>query len=120
MADEEFDNDSVHAEEDGYFRQPTSQPGQYPTSPIGRNSPWSTPGSNDWRAQLGGNVPHNIAPGNGVDDVALALSALELQQQQYGGNNYQQGMLLHLCYSPQRTCNVDQSNQMKEVPASCS
>ncbi|KAI0094072.1 YT521-B-like domain-containing protein [Irpex rosettiformis] len=89
LADEEFETDSVRAEEDGYFRPHPTQQGQYPTSPIRRSSPWSTPDPQDWRAQRGGNVPANIAPGSGVDDVALALSSLELKQQQYGGNNFQ-------------------------------
>lgn len=102
VADEEYDydNDSVRAEEDGYFHAPTAQQGQpqYPTSPIGRSSPWSTPGSqNDWRTQLGGNIPSGVGPGTGVDDISRALNALEVSQQ-YGGNTgigYQQGQSTH-------------------------
>ena len=98
-ADEEYeyDNDSVRAEEDGYFRASNQQTqGQYPTSPIGRSSPWSTPGpGNDWRTQLHGIVNPNIGPGpNGIDDVSRALSALEINQQYAAGsagNGYQQG-----------------------------
>ncbi|CAL1705595.1 unnamed protein product [Somion occarium] len=61
-ADEEYDNES---------------------SPMGRSSPWSTPGAgNDWRSQIGGNAGQNLASGT-VDDVSRALSALELNQQ-YG------------------------------------
>lgn len=88
-ADEEYDNDSVTAEEDSYF-QPGNQQGQYvPQSPMGRSSPWSTPGTGDWRTQIGGNAATNI--GSGVDDVARALSNMELNQ--YGQTNagYQQG-----------------------------
>ncbi|PSR77642.1 hypothetical protein PHLCEN_2v7832 [Hermanssonia centrifuga] len=97
----EYDDDSVRAEEDhGYFRPPTQQgQGQYPTSPIGRSSPWSTPGAgNDWRTQIGGNGNPNMGIGSGaIDDVSRALSALEINQQ-YGGNNagsYQQGQSAH-------------------------
>jgi YTH domain-containing family protein len=99
-ADEEYDydNDSVRAEEDGYFRGPSQQgsQGQYPTSPIGRSSPWSTPGaSNDWRTQLQGNINPNIGSGpSGIDDVSRALSTLEINQQYAAGNagnGYQQG-----------------------------
>lgn len=97
-ADEEYDydDDSVRAEEDGYFRVPNQQPqGQYPTSPIGRSSPWSTPGAgNDWRTQLGGNVNPNIGAGSsGIDDVSRALNALEINQQYAGNaaNGYSQG-----------------------------
>ena len=88
------DNDSVRAEEDGYFRQ-----GQYPTSPIGNNrsSPWGTPGpGNDWRTQLGGSVNPNIGPvPSGIDDVSRALSALEISQQYAAGNGYQQGQSVY-------------------------
>ncbi|KIP12361.1 hypothetical protein PHLGIDRAFT_82176 [Phlebiopsis gigantea 11061_1 CR5-6] len=98
-ADEEhdYDNDSVRAEEDGYFRASNQQnQGQYPTSPIGRSSPWGTPSAgNDWRTQLHGIVNPNIGPGpNGIDDVSRALSALEINQQYAAGNpgnGYQQG-----------------------------
>lgn len=98
--DYDYDNDSVRAEEDGYFRGPGVQQGQsqYPTSPIGRSSPWSTPGSqNDWRTQLGGQVAANIGPSvGGIDDVTRALSAIEVSQQYGGsGNNYQQGQFIH-------------------------
>ena len=97
-ADEEYDydNDSVRAEEDGgYFRLPAQQSqGQYPTSPIGKSSPWSTPG-NDWRTQIGGNGNNNGGPGAGtVDEVTMALNTLEINQQYAGGNvgaNYPQG-----------------------------
>lgn len=100
----EYENDSVRAEEDaGYFRMPAQQgqgQGQYPTSPIGRSSPWSTPGAgNDWRTQIGGNNNSNVGSGTGgVDDVSRALSALEINQQYGGGNagnSYQQGQSAH-------------------------
>ena len=91
---DEYDNDSVRADEDGgYFRMPTQQgQGQYPTSPIGRSSPWSTPGAgNDWR--IGGNGTAGIgSAAGGVDDVTRALNSIEISQQ-YGANagSYQQG-----------------------------
>lgn len=98
-AEEEYDNDSTHAEEDSYFGLPTQQSqGQYPGSPIAR-SPWSTPG-NDWRNQVGGNNAQFGGNGGGsniaIDDVSRALSALEISQQ-YGGNagNFQQGQSAH-------------------------
>ena len=88
-ADEEYDDESVRADEDSYF-QPT---GQYPGSPMGRSSPWSTPGG-EWRAQMGGNgaAYNNAANNAGIDDVSRALSALEIGQQ-YG--NVQQGQSVH-------------------------
>ncbi|KAI0748493.1 YT521-B-like domain-containing protein [Daedaleopsis nitida] len=84
-ADEEYDDESVRAEEDSYFQQT----GQYPNSPMGRSSPWSTPGG-EWRAQMGGNgiAYNNVGSNAGIDDVSRALSALEISQQ-YG--NVQQG-----------------------------
>ncbi|EPT04119.1 hypothetical protein FOMPIDRAFT_1115044 [Fomitopsis schrenkii] len=91
-AEEEYDNDSTHADEDGsYFGLSQQQgQGQYPGSPIGRSSPWNTPGA-DWRTQVAGNG------GNmGIDDVSRALSALEINQQ-YGGasGGFQQGQSVH-------------------------
>ncbi|RDX56393.1 YTH-domain-containing protein [Lentinus brumalis] len=87
-ADEEYDNESTHADEESYF----AAAGQYPGSPIGRSSPWSTPGG-EWRAQMGGNSNTYNAGGNaGIDDVSRALSALEINQQ-YG--NVQQGQSVH-------------------------
>lgn len=92
------DNDSILAQEDNdYFHTPSQQgQGQYPTSPIGRSSPWSTPGAgNDWRTQLAGNANPNIgAAQGGIDDVSRALSSLEISQQYAAGNagnGYQQG-----------------------------
>lgn len=92
-ADEEYDNDSVRAEEDSYFGIPNQQ-GQYaPQSPMGRSSPWSTPGAgNDWRSQMGGNG-QNMASGT-VDDVSRALSQMELNQQYGNAGAYQQGKYL--------------------------
>ncbi|KZT09764.1 YTH-domain-containing protein [Laetiporus sulphureus 93-53] len=94
-ADEEYENDSTHAEEDSYFGVPVQQSqGQYPGSPMGRSSPWSTPG-NDWRSQIGGGTA-NAQFGNnaGIDDVTRALSTLEVSQQ-YGGSGFQQGQSVH-------------------------
>ncbi|OBZ65778.1 hypothetical protein A0H81_14333 [Grifola frondosa] len=89
-AEEEYDDDSVRAEEE-YFSLPAQQQGgQYPGSPIGRSSPWNTPGT-DWRSQVGGNGGSQFA-NSGIDDVSLALSALEINQQ-YSG--IQQGQSAH-------------------------
>lgn len=103
-AEEEYDDESVNAEEDSYFAIASQQgqaQGQYPGSPIGRSSPWSTPGaSNDWRGQLGSNLNSQFAQGgNGnnaaIDDVTRALSTLEINQQ-YGGNSgFQQSQSVH-------------------------
>jgi len=97
-AEEEYDNDSTHAEEDSYFGVSGQSQSQYPTSPMGRSSPWGTPGG-DWRSQVGGNGGSQFG-GNGsnvgIDDVSLALSAMEINQQ-YAGNsgNFQQGQSAH-------------------------
>ncbi|KAL4248874.1 hypothetical protein ABKN59_004014 [Abortiporus biennis] len=67
-AEEEYDDESVRADEDSYFGMPTQQ-------------------GNDWRTQLAGTAAANIGS-SGVDDVSRALNALELSSQ-YGS---QQGM----------------------------
>ncbi|KAH9950289.1 YTH-domain-containing protein [Amylocystis lapponica] len=93
-AEEEYDDDSVHAEEE-YFGLPSQQgQGQYPGSPIGRSSPWGTPG-NDWRNQVGGGGVQYGGGNNSVDDVSRALSAMEINQQYGGPNNFQQGQSAH-------------------------
>ncbi|TBU35619.1 YTH-domain-containing protein [Dichomitus squalens] len=92
-ADEEYE-DEAHVDDESYFALQNQQGGQYPGSPIGRSSPWSTPGG-EWRAQMGGNGgSYNNTAGNnaGVDDVSRALSALEINQQ-YA--NVQQGQSVH-------------------------
>lgn len=89
-AEEEYDNDSTYAEEDSYFGSSGQHgQGQYPGSPMGRSSPWSTPG-NDWRNQVSGN-------GNtGIDEVSMALSAMEINQQyNMNAGNFQQGQSTH-------------------------
>jgi hypothetical protein len=75
-------------EDEGLDEDPYFPPNQYPTSPMGRTSPWATPGSgsNEWRQ--GGN-------GNSVDDVSRALNALELSQSYQGVNYQQQGQSAH-------------------------
>ncbi|KAI0672855.1 YTH-domain-containing protein [Trametes maxima] len=92
-ADEYDDDESVRADEDSYFAVSSQSGSQYPGSPIGRSSPWSTPGG-EWRAQLGSNNGGLINNGgNGaIDDVSRALSQLEINQQ-YG--NIQQGQSAH-------------------------
>ncbi|THH27431.1 hypothetical protein EUX98_g6765 [Antrodiella citrinella] len=83
-ADEEY-NDDIPLEEEGSYFPLAGQQGQSygPTSPIGRSSPWSTPGA-DWRANLGYSSNANI--GGTVDDVTRALSTLELNQQYANAN----------------------------------
>ncbi|KAI0647417.1 YT521-B-like domain-containing protein [Trametes meyenii] len=92
-ADEYDDDESVRAEEDSYFAVSSQSGSQYPGSPIGRSSPWSTPGG-EWRAQMGSSNGALINNGgNGaIDDVSRALSQLEINQQ-YG--NIQQGQSAH-------------------------
>lgn len=84
-AEEEYEDESVRAEEDASYFAMTGQQGQSygPTSPIGRSSPWSTPGA-DWRTNLGYGSNANF--GGTVDDVTRALSALELNQQYANAN----------------------------------
>ncbi|KAH9852680.1 YT521-B-like domain-containing protein [Lenzites betulinus] len=93
-ADEYDDEDSVR-DEDSYFAASGQSGGQYPGSPIGRSSPWSTPGG-EWRAQMGSNVGGYAANNGGnnaaIDDVSRALSQLEINQQ-YG--NVPQGQSAH-------------------------
>lgn len=63
----------------------------YPTSPIGRGSPWGTPGGGaDWRTP-GGTFSGQAT--STVDDVARALSAMELNNasQLYSNNAAFQG-----------------------------
>ena len=86
---EEDDDESVRADEESYFAG-----GQYPGSPIGRSSPWGTPGAGgEWRAPVGGNGAAYTNTGNaGIDDVSRALSSLDISQQ-YG--NVQQGQSMH-------------------------
>ena len=84
-ADEEYDDEAARvADEESYFAaQNQQQASNYPGSPIGRSSPWSTPGG-EWRAQMGGNGgSYNTGNNSGIDDVSRALSALEINQQ-YG------------------------------------
>jgi YTH domain-containing family protein len=75
------DEDEDEGLEESYYPQ-----NQYPTSPIGRSSPWGTSGagSNEWRAPGG-----NGNSGTPVDDVSRALNALELSQS-YQSGGYQQ------------------------------
>ncbi|KAM5532344.1 hypothetical protein V8D89_014023 [Ganoderma adspersum] len=94
-ADEEYDDEAARAaDEESYFAlQNQQQAGNYPGSPIGRSSPWNTPGG-EWRAQMGGNGGsyNNAGNNTGIDDVSRALSALEINQQ-YG--SVQQGQSAH-------------------------
>ncbi|KAI9065389.1 YTH-domain-containing protein [Trametes sanguinea] len=96
-ADEYDDDESVRAvEEESYFALSGQSGSQYPGSPIGRSSPWSTPGG-EWRSQIGTNNTAPFGGNNGgsnaaIDDVSRALSQLEINQQ-YG--NMQQGQSAH-------------------------
>ncbi|EIW60254.1 YTH-domain-containing protein [Trametes versicolor FP-101664 SS1] len=95
-ADEYDDDESAQAPEESYFAASGQTGGQYPGSPIGRSSPWSTPGG-EWRPQMGaGNAGayggHNGGNNPAIDDVSRALSQLEINQQ-YG--NVSQGQSAH-------------------------
>ncbi|KAH7889546.1 YT521-B-like domain-containing protein [Phlebopus sp. FC_14] len=68
-------------EDESYFssRSPPPNPlqyagqGQYPTSPMGRSSPWNNSGSGDWRTPGG-----SFTTAGSIDDVTRALSVMEL------------------------------------------
>ncbi|KAI9571394.1 YT521-B-like domain-containing protein [Boletus coccyginus] len=65
---------------------------QYPAGHIGRASPWGTPGGADWR------TPGGMLSGSTVDDLARALSAIELNNanQLYSNNTaFQGGQSVH-------------------------
>lgn len=88
--DEEYVDDAQAYEDDSYFaRSPPATQQQYQaTSPIGRQSPWNTPG--EWRNTGGNNTNATI------DDVQRALSALEIasnpgQMYQQSNNGFQSG-----------------------------
>ncbi|KAI0664738.1 YT521-B-like domain-containing protein [Cubamyces menziesii] len=90
------DNESVRADEDSYFALSGQTGSQYPGSPIGRSSPWSTPGG-EWRTQMGNSNAGHFVGNNGnnnaaIDDVSRALSQLEINQQ-YA--SIQQGQSAH-------------------------
>ena len=67
-----FNTRSPPPNQQQYGNQGTAQ---YPTSPIGRSSPWGTPGGADWRTPGGMLLGSAVSS---VDDVARALSAMEL------------------------------------------
>lgn len=79
----EYDAEDPGAYEDEYYKQQ-----QYPTSPVGRSSPWTQ--GNDWRTSTG----QGFSGGNGsnatIDDVQRALSTLELASN--NNNNYNMAM----------------------------
>jgi len=90
--EEEYIEDTNTYEEEYYVKP--SQQGQYPTSTMGRSSPW-TPG-NEWRTPAGsgfstssGNSGSNV----GVDDVQRALSALEIASNNSSSTNQNQNQL---------------------------
>ncbi|KXN93392.1 YTH domain family protein 2 [Leucoagaricus sp. SymC.cos] len=71
---------SEEAEDQGAYDDYYNQ--NYPTSPMGRQSPW-TPGSNggqnnEWRNNTGFAPVPNQSTANAIDDVQRALSALEI------------------------------------------
>ncbi|KIJ16997.1 hypothetical protein PAXINDRAFT_168425 [Paxillus involutus ATCC 200175] len=87
-AEEEYDEEQELVnpyEDESYFTSRSPPPnqqqhgsqgqGQYPTSPIGRSSPWGTPGSGDWRTPAGS---FSVSGAGSIDDVTRALSAMEL------------------------------------------
>ncbi|KAG1756316.1 YT521-B-like domain-containing protein [Suillus paluster] len=90
-------------EEDSYFtsRSPPPQQqqyapqgqGQYPTSPMGRSSPWNTPGTGEWRTPGGS---FSAAGTGNPDDLARALSSLDINHNLYVSNTgYQTGQTAH-------------------------
>ncbi|KAI0317578.1 YT521-B-like domain-containing protein [Amylostereum chailletii] len=92
-ADEEYadyNEGSTGHEDESYFAR---QPGQYPTSPIGR-SPWGTPGNGgEWRTPGGGTATNAAS----FDEVQRALSSLDIngQGQSYPANAYPGGQSTH-------------------------
>ncbi|KAL0946572.1 hypothetical protein HGRIS_012775 [Hohenbuehelia grisea] len=85
------ENTAAAGYEEEYYPQ-----GQYPTSPLGR-SPWNNQGTGEWRAP----GSSGYSPNGGVDDVAHALSSMELNPQGYAANttntgaSYQPGQSAH-------------------------
>jgi hypothetical protein len=68
--------------------------GRYPTSPMGRSSPWGTPGAGEWRTAGGSFTP--VGAGN-PDDLARALSNLDINHHNInvGNAGYQGGQSSH-------------------------
>jgi YTH domain-containing family protein len=60
--------------------------GQYPTAQIGRQSPWNNTG-NERRGSSFGTGFNNSGNNAAIDDVQLALSALEIASNTYQSNN---------------------------------
>ncbi|KAI6045583.1 YT521-B-like domain-containing protein [Pisolithus marmoratus] len=60
--------------------------GQYPTSPMGRSSPWNTPGSGDWRTP---GASFSSTGTNNIDEVTRALSTMELNSTMYNSMTIQ-------------------------------
>ncbi|KAI0273443.1 YT521-B-like domain-containing protein [Gloeopeniophorella convolvens] len=85
-ADEEYADDSTGGHEDeSYFTRQTSGQQYPPTSPIGRSSPWNTPGNNEWRPQGGNaNLTGTGSGGSSIDDVQRALSSMDINDQARG------------------------------------
>jgi hypothetical protein len=85
-ADEEYvgeDGSQPYYEDDPYTglssapQQQQQSQGQYPASPIGRQSPWNNQG-NEWRNAGGSGFSTGGGSGSAIDDVQRALSALEI------------------------------------------
>lgn len=103
-AEEEGYADDVDSYDDGYYTpSPTTQQsqGQYPTSPIGRQSPWNNSQAGEWRTPGSSFSPNSNNGSNlAIDDVSRALSALEVasnpnQSYQSGNTTYQSGQSVH-------------------------
>jgi len=83
-----YDSRSPQAAQQQYAVQ--SQ-GQYPGSPMGRSSPWSTPSIWEWQTAGG-----SFTPGTGnPDDLARALSNLDISHNIYVTNAGYQGQSIH-------------------------
>ncbi|KAH7914003.1 YT521-B-like domain-containing protein [Hygrophoropsis aurantiaca] len=105
--EEEYDEEQELVnpyEEESYFPSRSPPPnqqqyggqGQYPTSPMGRGSPWNTPGgSTEWRTP--GGTTYTSGGNTGIDDISRALSALEVNSSNMYNNNggYQSGQSAH-------------------------
>lgn len=88
-------------EEESYFSRPPAPAqhqqqyagqGQYPTSPMGRASPWNTPGG-EWRTPGGS---FSMAGTGNPEDIVRAFSGLEINNNIYMANmGYQVGQSAH-------------------------
>lgn len=88
-AEEDYPDETPY--EDEYYNpaSPRTPQPQYPTSPMGRSSPWGSQGG-DWRGG-GGYSGNNGGNNAALDEVQRALSSLEINSGVYPANAYGQG-----------------------------